>query len=67
MEIVLGLVVLGFLAVLVFGLATRRIAWRQQACCAPADPADDLRMRDTTSADSTTDPTTTSPSRSTEP
>ena len=34
-EVVLGLVVVGFLAVLVFGLATRRIAWRQQACCAP--------------------------------
>ncbi len=62
-EVVLGLVVLGFLAVLVFGLATRRIAWRQQACCAPADPADDLRMRDT---DLTTT-STTSPPRRAEP
>ncbi len=65
-EVVLGLIVIGFLAVLVFGLGTRRIGWRQQACCAPADPADDLRMRDTTPHDSTTDPTTTSPSRSAE-
>jgi hypothetical protein len=69
-EIVLGLVVLGFIAVLAFGLATRRIAWRQEACCAPADPAHDLRMRDTKSDTTTTDPTTTStasPSRRAEP
>jgi hypothetical protein len=44
--IVLGLLAIGFLAVLVFGLGTGRIDWRQQGCCAPADPADDLRMRD---------------------
>jgi hypothetical protein len=64
-EVVIGLAVVAFIGVLAFGLATRRIAWRQQACCAPADPADDLRMRD-----STTDPTTTStpsPSRRAEP
>jgi hypothetical protein len=70
-EVVLGLVVVGFLAVLVFGLVTRRIAWRQQACCAPADPAHDLRMRDTTTPDkSPVNPTTTSttsPSRRAEP
>lgn len=42
----IGVVVVGFLAVLLFGLATGRIDWRQQGCCAPADPADDLRMRD---------------------
>ena len=41
----LGLVVAGFLATLVFGLVTGRIAWRQQACCCPADPANDARMR----------------------
>ena len=60
-QAVLGLVIVGFLAALVFGLATRRIDFRQQACCAPADPADDLRMRDTVTPDkSPTDPTTTS-------
>jgi hypothetical protein len=41
---VVGGIVLGFLAVLLFGLATGRIDWRQQGCC-PADPDDDLRMR----------------------
>ncbi len=65
-EALIGLVVVGFLAVLVVGLATRRIAWRQQACCAPADPADDLRMRDTATTDPTTT-STTSPSRRAEP
>ncbi len=38
-----GTVVVGFLAVLVFGLLTGRIDWRQQGCCA-ADPAKDARM-----------------------
>ena len=52
-EVVLGLVVIGFLVALTYGLLTRRIAWRQQACCPPADPADDLRMRDTTPTDTT--------------
>jgi hypothetical protein len=46
-ELLVGALVVAFLGVLAFGLATRRIAWRQQACCAPADPARDLRMRDT--------------------
>lgn len=41
----LGLVVAAFLVTLIFGLVTGRIPWRQQACCCPADPADDARMR----------------------
>lgn len=41
---VVGGIVVAFLAVLVFGLLTGRIDWRQQGCC-PADPDDDLRMR----------------------
>jgi hypothetical protein len=45
-QALLGLVVAGFLATLIFGLVTGRIAWRQQACCCPADPAKDPRMRD---------------------
>lgn len=44
-EALVGLVVAGFLATLIFALATGRIAWRQQACCCPADPALDARMR----------------------
>lgn len=44
-EVLIGVVVLAFMVTLVVGLATRRIAWRQQGCC-PADPAHDLRMRD---------------------
>jgi len=44
-QVVLGLVVAGFLVTLIFGLVTGRIAWRQQACCCPADPAKDARMR----------------------
>ena len=44
-QLLLGLIVAGFLAVLIFGLVTGRIAWRQQACCCPADPAKDARMR----------------------
>jgi hypothetical protein len=50
-QLLVGLAVGGFLAVLAFGLATGRIAWRQQGCC-PADPALDARMR-------AADPTTT--------
>lgn len=43
----LGALALGFLAVLLFGLLSGRIAWRQQGCCAP--PADrDLRLREPT-------------------
>lgn len=45
MQALIGVVLAGFLATLVFGLATKRIAWRQQGCC-PADPELDLRMRD---------------------
>jgi hypothetical protein len=44
-QVVLGLVVAGFLVTLIFGLVTGRIAWRQEACCCPADPAKDARMR----------------------
>jgi hypothetical protein len=44
-QALLGLAVAGFLATLIFGLVTGRIAWRQQACCCPADPAKDARMR----------------------
>jgi hypothetical protein len=43
-ELVLGLVVAGFLAMLLFGLATGRINWRAEGCCAP--PAErDARLR----------------------
>ena len=44
-QVMLGLVVAGFLVTLIFGLVTGRIAWRQEACCCPADPAKDARMR----------------------
>ena len=44
-QVLVGLVLAGFLATLGLGLATGRIAWRQQGCC-PADPEHDLRMRD---------------------
>jgi hypothetical protein len=44
-QALLGLAVASFLATLGFGLVTGRIAWRQQACCCPADPAKDARMR----------------------
>lgn len=40
----LGAVIVGFLAVLLVGLVTGRIAWRQESCCAP-DPSRDGRMR----------------------
>ena len=39
-----GAVSVGFLAVLIIGLVTGRIDWRQQGCC-PADPTKDARMR----------------------
>lgn len=42
-QLLVGLVVGGFLTVLVFGLVTGRIDWRQQGCC-DADPAKDARM-----------------------
>lgn len=48
-QVLIGLVVGGFLATLVFGLLTGRIDWRQQGCCA-ADPEDDPRMRTSTGA-----------------
>jgi hypothetical protein len=44
-QALVGLVVAGFLTTLILGLVTGRIAWRQQACCCPADPAEDARMR----------------------
>jgi hypothetical protein len=44
-QLLVGLVIAGFLATLVFALATGRIPWRQPACCCPADPARDARMR----------------------
>jgi hypothetical protein len=63
-ELLIGGVVVAFIGVLAFGLLTRRIAWRQEACCAPADPARDLRTRDSSPTDSiTTDPTTTTSRR----
>ena len=40
----IGIVVAGFLAVLLFGLVTRRIDWRAEGCCAPSVERD-LRMR----------------------
>jgi len=43
-QALIGVVLTGFVVVLVFGLVTGRIEWRQQGCC-PADPDDDLRMR----------------------
>ena len=42
--IVIGVAAAVFLGVLLFGLATGRIDWRQQGCCA-ADPDRDARMR----------------------
>jgi hypothetical protein len=44
-QALVGLVVAWFLVTLIFGLVTGRIAWRQEACCCPADPAKDARMR----------------------
>ena len=44
--IVLGLLAVGFLATLVFALATGRVDWRQQGCCAVSDPDADARMRE---------------------
>ena len=41
--VLLGAVLVGFLAVLIFGLVTGRIDWRQQGCC-DADPSNDGRM-----------------------
>lgn len=43
-QLLVGVVVGGFLAVLIFGLVTGRIDWRQQGCC-EADPAKDARMK----------------------
>jgi hypothetical protein len=42
-QVLVGLVVGGFLVTLVVGLATGRIAWRQEGCCT-GDPARDSRM-----------------------
>lgn len=44
MEIVLGVVAVGFLVLLVIGAVTGRV--RINSCCAVADPRRDLRMRD---------------------
>jgi hypothetical protein len=41
--VLLGAVLVGFLGVLIFGLVTGRIEWRQQGCC-DADPTKDARM-----------------------
>ncbi|MDA8435800.1 MAG: hypothetical protein M0Z98_07425 [Actinomycetales bacterium] len=41
--VLLGAVLVGFLVVLIFGLVTGRIDWRQQGCC-DANPANDGRM-----------------------
>ncbi len=40
-----GIATLVFLALLVFGLVTRRIEWRQQGCCSVGDPESDARVR----------------------
>lgn len=46
MAVVVGIPVLLFLALLVYGGLTGRIKFSAGAgCCAPADPAKDLRMR----------------------
>lgn len=55
---VVGGIVLAFLAVLLFGLATGRVDWRQQGCC-PADPDDDLRMRTDQAPSTSTTPSST--------
>ena len=52
--ILLGVLAVAVLATLVFGLITKRIDWRQQGCCAPADPSHDLRMRGAETTPSTT-------------
>jgi hypothetical protein len=45
MVVVIGALTIAFIAVLLFGLVTGRIAWRQTGCCAlPAER--DWRMRD---------------------
>lgn len=41
-----GIAAAGVIVAVVVGLATGRMDWRAQGCCAPADPAKDLRMRD---------------------
>jgi hypothetical protein len=43
-EIAVGVALISFLSVLVFGLVTGRIPWRANGCCCPADPAQDRRM-----------------------
>jgi hypothetical protein len=42
-QVLVGLVVGGFLVTVAVGLATGRIAWRQEGCCT-ADPARDSRL-----------------------
>lgn len=44
MEIVLGILAVGFVVLLAFGAVTGRV--RMNSCCAVADPRRDLRMRD---------------------
>jgi len=43
-EIAVGVALISFLSVLVFGLVTGRVPWRVSGCCCPADPAKDRRM-----------------------
>lgn len=45
MEVLLAIPVVLFLALLAYGGLTGRIR-NSSGCCAPPDPADDLRMRD---------------------
>jgi hypothetical protein len=40
----MGVVVVAFPVVVLFGLVTGRIDWRQQSCC-QGDPTKDARMR----------------------
>lgn len=44
MAIVLGVLAVGFVALLAFGAVTGRV--RLKSCCAVADPRRDLRMRE---------------------
>jgi hypothetical protein len=45
-DLMIWLVLLGFLAVVVTLAALNSRRTRGRSCCAPADPAADLRMRD---------------------
>jgi hypothetical protein len=43
-ELLVSAVVLAVIVITIVGLATGRLDWRVNSCC-PRDPADDLRMR----------------------